>query len=217
MLNLVHQFLVLLEHEGSVPFYRFARWGSRKARGTIGKMLAMGLVESSVANDEKNYNLTQKGRNYLDEILSTLRQAPKKWGKRWHFLLTFQGENLWSQIRQTNLFLLRDGVWFSPKQIPQFTKKAITFEIKDSPATAGLDDIIKPDELVAADYHRWLKEAKTKLPKITKSRDRNFVIKKFILEYALIKKRDILPLDFLPENWPGFKAHKLYLELRRQL
>lgn len=229
-MNILHEFLVLLENEEKIPIFRFNRWGRAKAKGALGKLLALKLVKKC---PDKNFQISDKGLNYINKALESVRQ------NRLDFLhdeITFlslkfpetergKRDKLRSFLKMSS-FLKLGGVWIIPIQdeirIMNYLKlnNLITdvLLIKGHISNSEILEKLKAHvSKIEKSYSNWILEAQTKLKGINNRSDKNYVAKKLIFEYSIIKKQDILPTNIITKDWIDEKARKIYLELKNYL
>ena len=229
-MNILHEFLILLENEEKIPIYRFNRWGKAKAKGALGKLLALRYIQK---NPDKTFQISSKGLDFINKTLETIRQ------KRLDFLhdelmflsLKFpetergKRDKLRSFLKMSS-FLKLGGMWIIPsydeEQTIKFLKESgvlgeillIRGHVQNKEILEKLKTQIEKTE---KNYSSWILQTKTKMKGLEKRTDRNYVIKRLIFDYSLIKKEDILPSNIIPDGWIDQDAQKLYVDLKKLL
>jgi len=231
-LSVMQEIFILLEDEKEVPIFRLTRWG-RPARGALAKLKNLGLVEKTKVNNETFYRITDKGEQYLDSVLSTLK-FKNSWDKKWRLVIFDIPESrratrdkLRRALTALGMGLLQSSVWISPQDIKseiealekkyKLLQQLKFFEVS---STAQLDQQIIEKawkaEAINDSLEKFIKEANWSLKAMGKGNGDRFNAKKLIFEYALIlKKGPILPIEFIEQNTIRKQAHEVYLRLRQ--
>ena len=228
-MNTLHEFLILLENEEIIPIFRFNRWGKTKAKGALGKLLALKYINKV----QDGYQISEKGLEHLDKILSNLRQERDDWQKDGATFLSIKfpetqrhkRDKLRSFLKMSS-YLKIGGVWIVPnhekERIVELLKQnklldeilLVAGKILNKQILHKLSPFLEEIENL---YSKWNLEVESKLSGLKKRQDRVYVAKRLIFEYALIRKRDLLPSGLIPANWIDEKAHEYYLQLKKYI
>lgn len=231
-LSTMQEIFILLEDEKEVPFFRLTRWG-RPARGSLAKLKILGWIEKINKSDGVYYQITKKGEEYLDEVLTALK-TKGSWDKKWRLVIfdipetkRATRDKLRRALIALGMGLLQSSVWISPQDIKndiEIVEKRLKLgaQIKffEVSATAQLNNQIieKSWNIPAVNValEKFIKEANWALKAMGKGNGDHFNAKKLIFDYALIlKKGPILPMEFIQQNDIRKQAHEIYLKLRR--
>lgn len=231
-LSTMQEIFILLEDEKEVPLFRINRWG-RAARGVLAKLKTLGWAEKVQINKEPYYKITRKGEEYVDSILSALKNK-QSWDKKWRLVLFDIPENkrstrdkLRRALESLGMGLLQSSVWISSEdiknEIDEITKKfdlSNTIKYFEVSSNASFDrQIITKSwnipEITEA-LEKFIKTAEWALKSIGKGHSDRFEAKKLIFDYALIlSKEPNLPAEFIELDDIRKKAQELYFKLRR--
>lgn len=227
-MNILHEFLILLENEKEIPIFRFNRWGKAKAKGALGKLLALRYIEK---NPDKTFQISNKGLDFINKTLESIRQ------KRLDFLqdkvlflsLKFpetergKRDKLRSFLKMSS-FLKLGGIWIIPPREEEHTLKFLkenkvlseVLLIRGQIDNKEILEKLKAQiEKIEKSYSTWVLLVQSKLKGLKNRADRDYVIKRLIFELSLIKKEDILPSNIIPSDWLDQDAQKLYLDLKK--
>lgn len=223
MINPLNAVLIKMEHFGSVNREEILSWGKNESRGIIGKMEAMGLVKK---NDGR-YELSKRGFNYINSTLDNLHLSINHWDGVWRFLSFSIPEKERPTRDRFRRFLegigfkpLFSSLWISPldkkKELTEYIKKSnldknVIF-VESSTVVYEESDMLKIWDLekTKRDYLSFIENSEILL----KDRDK-YKLKLAIFEFASIINNDPkLPIEFLPKDWPFYRAKQMYKRLR---
>lgn len=231
-LSTMQEILVLLEEETQVPMYRLNRWG-RPARGALAKMKNLGYVCKVKIGDEDWYKITDKGEQFFDDNLISLKDNTK-WDQKWRLVMfdipeteRSNRDRLRRALTSIGLGILQASVWISPSDIKEEIDNITTrlklgnaikfFEVTSTPSLNQqiIDKAWNLPEINLS-LERFIKESERAMKNMGKGNGDRYNAKKLIFEYALILKKDPkLPLEFVEKDELRKKAREVYLRLRR--
>ena len=231
-LSIMQEIFVLLEDEKEVPFFRLKRWG-RPARGALAKLKKLELIEKINKNNEVYYVITEKGEQYIDDILKDLK-TKNNWDKKWR-LVMFEipetkralRDKLRRQLSSLGLGILQASVWISSQNIKDRIQEINDelslgsqmkyFEVDSNPSlNQQIIDKSWNNPVMSEEMEQFIKDGNWALKAMGKGNGDKFNAKKLIFTYALmLKKGPALPNEFILQNETRKKAHEVYLKLRR--
>lgn len=212
-----------MEHYGSIDREQILIWGKNESRGIIGKMEAMGLVKK----DGDKYSLSKKGYEYINQILDNLHLSISHWDGIWRFLSFSIPEKSRPKRDRFRRYLesigfkpLFSSIWISPTDKKEVLSAYIKENnLEDNAILIESNSIVYNEEnLVSAwdletvknRYISFIDSAEDLLKQKNK-----YKIKMAIFEFASIINSDPkLPIEFLPKDWPFYRAKQMYKKLR---
>lgn len=227
-LSPLHQALVELENSSSLSKESFDDIFGSKARGVLGKMEAMGLIEK----DKNILKLSSKGKKYLNSILDQLHTPLQRWEGTWtvvSFSIPEKQRGIRDKFRRfiesLGMKPVFNSFWVSPfdrcLEILEYVKQN---NIEDSVAclkTDKINGISREDILKSWNFENFRKKYEefiAETESILKEKKENIIYKKQILKFAiLINDEPRVPLELLPKDWPRFRANLYYKKLRNRL
>lgn len=223
MVNPLNAVLIRMEHYGSVEKENILEWGKNESRGIIGKMEAMGLV----LKDGGRYSLSKKGYEYINNILDNLHLSITHWDGIWRFISFSIPEKSRPKRDRFRRYLesigfkpLFSSIWISPTDkkdmLSTYIKKNC---LEDNAILIESNTIIYNEikmlevwdlESIKNKYISFIEESELLL----KQKDK-YKLKLAIFEFASIISDDPkLPIEFLPKDWPFYRAKQMYKRLR---
>lgn len=226
----LYETLILIEHKKVIHKKDLFDYTSRSARGVVGKMEAMSLIENS---DDGGISLSKKGHRYLNRILGNLHDSLIKWDGQWTIVSFGIPEKQRSTRDKFRRFIenmgmkpLFSSLWISPLELTSVISEYVIENrisenvlITRSAKLNGVDNK-KVINLWKFDIHRANLEkfiSESVLP-ISDECDRSLEIKKRIFGFALIlDDQPKVPFEFLPSDWPYLRARMAYKKLKSML
>ena len=216
----------------------------RTGRSALVRMAKDGWFEVEKVGRRNRYLLTKWGESVLRQgDLRIFEQAVEDWDGRWH-LLTYSlpenkrvlRHNLVQQLSWLGFGRISRGTWLSPYDRREPLRQALKAPETNqylhffSGAYLGnteIDQLIKQCwnfAEVAQAYERFIKDYEPVLTGLIKSSEpltaEETFKNRFWLSYdflPLLRIDPNLPQRFLPQEWAGFKARKLYSDLRDRI
>jgi len=229
----LYQILIYLEDKRSASLDEIKNWGIAISRGVLGKMEAMGLVESTETNGKIVLKLSQRGYEFLNSILDQIHKDVVHWDGKWRMVWFSIPERERSSRDKFRRFLeslglkpILNSLWITPLDVKEQVSKYVQKNhltnrvlLTETEILEGMDTL----EILKAwnfDKFRVLyEEFMKKVDLILSSKDsENFEKKKLIFEYAsILNCEPQLPIELLPRDWPRFRAGLYYKRLRRTI
>lgn len=223
MISPLNAVLIKMEHFGSVKKEEISSWGKNESRGIIGKMEAMSLVKK----DGSGYSLSQKGYQYINKILDNLHLSINHWDGVWRFLSFSipetqrpKRDKFRRYIESIGFKPLFSSIWISPSDKKEDLSKYIkengleknVIMIESNSVVYDEESMLSTWDLrsIKAKYISFIESAESTLKEGDK-----YKIKLAIFEFASIINEDPkLPIEFLPNDWPFYRAKQMYKRLR---
>lgn len=235
MLSPIYQVLIFIEHFGKLTQQDFSGWSDAKFRGVLGKLEVQGWVKKEIHDREFAYILSPQGKAWINQQLERLHQKEKEWDGKYRIVVFSIPERsrtlrdrLRRALRKIGFEPYEKGIWISLYDERDKILKIIDeigighhFVYFESKFLAGSQNALLKKvwhiSQIRGEYKRFINEAK-KLLSRQKPKDQAFKIKKLILDFSLILKKDpFLPREFLPSNWPRDEAFEWYRKLKAKL
>lgn len=239
MISLEKQILYILmrkpEMEVSelIDIYQGRRYSPQSVRNALSRLKRLGYIR----HHRRRYSLTSAGTNFLTAFQFKLAQKDRTWNGSWHLVLYQIPEshrNFRNTLRQELIHLgygqLYHSVFLSPHDQTQSVRQILeeqglsefvsmftghfTFGEIDSKVHEIWD--LEHIRGLYEEFLAWGSEKRThfsRLPSISPW-DAFFEILELGERFGNILLQDpILPAKFLPKDWPGPEAWRLYREL----
>lgn len=223
----LYKFIIRLEDSASLDLSKIDFIDRNSFRGVIGKMEAMELIikKDGVAT------LSEKGYDFLNSILDAIHTPVNHWDGKWRIVYFSTPESLRSRrdkfrrdIESAGFRPIIKGLWFSPTQ-----PKSLYEKLVDTNKMNGMTIFIESGPIAEIDekkvstawnfeFHKKnFEDFIAKAEEFIESKDQSKITaKELIFYYALIlNNKPELPIEFLPNNWPEFRAKLIYKKLRR--
>lgn len=228
----LYEALIYVEEKQAVKLEVFNNWGKNAARGIVGKMEAMGLVERFNNNSIKMIKLSQSGYDFLNSLLDSLHNDIAHWNGKWTIVWFSVSEKKRSNRDKLRRYLesigmrpILNSLWISPLVLSSIVlSKAKNLNLLENVAIVETDSILgisKEDILKSWDFKtskNLFYEFINKYSTIKFENLDSFTAKKIIFEYALILKREPkLPIELYPTDWPRFRADQIYKKVKKQI
>lgn len=184
-----------------------------------------GYVKKREEGNSKYYDLTDKGK-VLARKKGLLLSTDKKWdGRMWVIIFDIEElernkrDVLRKVIKTFGFTMWQKSVWISTREPSQdfynYFKDIASAAIFPIPAnTIGNFKIFAARvwkiELLSKLYMSWIEKAKFYLDNGEDSGKKKGLLNEF---FRIILKDPFLPDEFLPENWIGQEAKKVFLEI----
>jgi phenylacetic acid degradation operon negative regulatory protein len=228
----LHEALIYVEEKQAVKLEAFNDWGKNAARGIVGKMEAMGLVERFNNNSTKMIKLSQSGYDFLNSLLDSLHNNVIHWNGKWTIVWFSVSEKKRSNRDRLRRYLeligmrpILNSLWISPLVLSSVVlSKAKKLNLLENVAIVETNSILgisKEDILKSWDFKTSKSLFYEFIDKYSTIKFENldsFTAKKIIFEYALILKREPkLPIELYPADWPRFRADQIYKKIKKQI
>lgn len=228
----LYEALIYVEQKQVVNLEDFNGWGKNAARGIVGKMEAMGLVERSVENSSTMIRLSQSGYAFLNTLLDSLHSDVAHWDGKWRLVWFSVPEKKRSHrdrlrryLEQIGMRPILNSLWISPLPVAKDVLKQADFlnllenvAVVETDKIAGISDrqILRSWDFEGSKdslYGFIKKYSETKYETLD-----SFSAKKIIFEYALILKCEPkLPIELFPSDWPKYRADQIYKKVKKQI
>lgn len=227
ILTPLYKFVIYLEDRGSLNVSEIDFIDKNSLRGVIGKMEAMGLISKK----DDSVSLSNKGYEFLNSILDAIHFPVSHWDGKWRVVYFSTPESLRAKrdkfrrdLESVGFRPIIKGLWFSPT-IPrslydrlvksnEMNKMALFIE------SGPISEIDIESVAKAWDFESHKKKFEEFIENAQKfvieKRNDKIGAKQLILCYALIlNSKPRLPIEFLPSDWPEFRAKLMYKKLKR--
>lgn len=229
MITPLYKFIIFLEEKGSINGDEISSLSKNSLRGIMGKMEAMKLIKK----DDGLMSLSDRGYVFLNSILDAIHKPTEHWDGKWRVVYFTTPENIRSRrdkfrrdIESFGFRPILKGLWFSPMPAKTCFDKMVAENQMQNMAvfleTGGIETIT--EEMVAKawdfdknrkKYENFINKADVFLKNGTRDR---IVAKELIFEYALVLNGEPrLPIEFLPKDWPKYRAKLMYKKLKNLL
>lgn len=234
-------FITELFERGIMPTRGFFRdiYGPsmrNSVRSTLRRMEELGEIDKFEKKGEIVYKPTEKGKNVI--VLASLYRIPitkKKWDGWWRlviFDIPEQKRNTRDAYRKRLLNLgfgkLQQSVWISPNDLLNKAEQLAErlglldciyiLKTKD----IGVSDLrlfaerIWPLKKINEDYQKFISKATDFIAKFKRKKVSVEELKILEVEYQeILFKNPLLPEEFVPLDWQGFKAQDKFRALNR--
>lgn len=228
----LHEALIYVEEKQVVKLEEFNGWGKNAARGIVGKMEAMGLVERSIENSTTIIKLSQPGYAYLNSLLDSLHNDVAHWDKKWRLVWFSVAEKerscrdrLRRYLEQIGMRPILNSLWVSPLPVVEdVLKQAGELNLLKNIAIVETDKISGISDHQILDSWNFEGSKDSFYQFIQKYSDikhdtlDSFSAKKIIFEYALILKDEPrLPIELFPSDWPRYRADQIYKKVKKRI
>lgn len=228
----LHEALIYIEEKQAVKLEEFNDWGKNAARGIVGKMEAMGLVERFIDDSTTTLKLSQSGYDFLNSLLDSLHNDISHWDGKWTIVWFSVSEKKRSHRDRLRRYLeligmrpILNSLWISPLKISAaILGQAKNLGLLENVAIVETNTILgisKTDILKSWDFEiskNLFYEFIDKYSTIKFEDLDSFTAKKIIFEYALILKREPkLPIELFPADWPRYRADQIYKKIKKQI
>ncbi|TRM97281.1 transcriptional regulator PaaX [Sulfolobus sp. B1] len=211
-------------------------------RAGMHRMKKRGLVITikDVKNKKISYKLSQKGMLRLSEGTKRVyEKARKKWDGKWRIVVYNIPEGnrelrdkLRKELRWLGFGMLTQSTWISPNPMENIVLKFVE-EINNSTNKEGQIDVFLSEYLgdpksivkkcwnlseIEKEYEKFI-EKWSSIEVEGLSESEAFITRiNLVHEYRKFLNIDPdLPEDLLPDDWKGYKAYDLFIELRKKL
>lgn len=222
----LYKFLVYLEDFGSLEAASVDFIDKKSVRGVLGKMEAMNLIVKS----GKAVSLSESGYNLLNSILDILHRPTLHWDGKWRVVYFSTPEEIRAKrdkfrrdIEASGFRPIIKGLWASPVDKEDAFKK-IALENGMSGLslfieTSNISGITREQVEKAWRLDRtreqlegFIKEAES----FISGKERKKIVAKELIFYfaTILGSGPTLPIEFLPKDWPEYRARLVYRKLR---
>ena len=228
MVTPLNSLLIYMEHNESISRSEMLKWGKNESRGIIGKMEAMSLVKRK--DDE--FRLSKNGYEYINNTLENLHVGTPHWDGMWRigsFSIPEKDRPKRDKFRRfietLGMRAFFNSLWVSPLDIKSkiakyvkanfLEKNVVTFEVTQNGTFSNTENLRSAWDLnpIREKYLNFIEKSN----EILKSPERSdkYLLKLHIFEFATIVQEDPnLPIEFLPRDWPFYRAKQMYKRLR---
>ncbi|MDN4592831.1 PaaX family transcriptional regulator C-terminal domain-containing protein [Polycladomyces subterraneus] len=239
MISLERQILYILmrkpeiEVSELIDIYNGRRYSSQSIRNALSRLKRLGYIR----HHQRRYSLTPAGTNVLTAIQFKLAQKIRTWNGTWHLVMYQIPESHRSfrnTLRQDLIHLgygqLYHSVFLSPHNQTPSVKQIIeeqglsefvsmfTGHFTSGEIDSRVNEIwdLKHIRGLYGEFLAWVSEKRKQLSRLPSIPpwDAFFEILELVEHLGNILLQDpILPNKFLPKDWPGPEAWRLYREL----
>lgn len=222
----LYRFLIYLEELESIKLSDINFVEKKSIRGILGKMEAMSLVKRT----DDIVSLSKKGYDLLNSVLDVLHRPTMHWDGKWRIVYFSTPESLRTRrdkfrrdLESQGFRPIIKGLWASPVD-----KKSVYSTLVKQNSMQGMSLFIETSKLdnlnqetigsawqldkFRSNLESYISQANSYFS----SRERDKIsAKELIFRLAmLLNNNPALPIEFLPSDWPEYRAKLMYKKLR---
>lgn len=219
-------------HARKLGFYTPPWYPKNALQTAVSRMLKTGFINKKIKNGEVVWELTSSGKNQLIRSFPMLEWQERKWDGWWRIVIFDVAEKqrkLRDKLRD-KLVELGFGEWQKSVYVSPHDVVSDMIEFLESVHLTKQASVFTAQELGPGQEEKI--EKMWRLDKLNESysgvieewekvKEKSFnqkIVRKIISRYLSAVETDpFLPTSLLPKPWFGFKAQKIFKQLKKQI